>query len=609
MRDFGVPPLVETLRAGGLADTVYEVAERTPQLPQLSRRTPGGGAEWSDVTAAAFRDEVLALAKGLLAGEVRFGDRVAIMARNRYEWTVFCYALWSVGAQLVPIYPTSSSEQVSWILADSRAVACVVENEDDLMTVGAAYDGLPTLRRIWQLDGGCVQQLTGLGARVPAESVHRHRQAVLPDATAAVVYTSGTTGRPKGCVISHANLAAECDTLRTGWDGIAARPGEQPSVLAFLPPAHIYGLMVQVYCLRAGVRLGHQAELSAAELLPALASFRPTLVFAVPYVFEKIFARACQAADETGRREVFDRAMDVAVRYAEAREARARGRGRGPSPALRARHRLYERLVYGRLREVLGGRVRNAVSGGSALDRRLGLLFAGVGITVYEGYGLTETTAAVTGQPLGRARYGTVGRPLPGCTVRIAADGEILVRGQTVFSGYLNDPEGTARVLRDGWFATGDLGALDQDGYLTLTGRKKDIIVTSTGKSVAPAVLEERVRAHPLISQCLLVGDDRPYIAALITLDPAALGHWQRVRHKPPATGWAAVGDQDLQEEVQRIVVTANTAVSRAESIRAFRILPHEFTAAEGMLSASLKLRRRVIVKAYAQDVEELYGG
>ncbi|MCD0485192.1 long-chain fatty acid--CoA ligase [Streptacidiphilus sp. ASG 303] len=606
MRDFGVPPLVEAPRSGGLADTVYDVAVRDPDMVQLARRAPGAST-WTEVTAGAFRDEVMALAKGLLASGVRFGDRVGIMARTRYEWTLFSYALWSMGAQVVPIYPTSSSEQVSWILADSQAVACVVENEDDAMTVGTACAGLPTLQRIWQFDGGCVRQLSRLGRQVPDETVHSHRAAVEPHSPAAITYTSGTTGRPKGCVITHANFAVECDTLRAGWGDLIAEPGEQPALLAFLPLAHVYGLMVQVYCMRAGVRLGHQAETAAAELLPALASFRPTFLFAVPYVFERIVSRARLVAAEAGRDGLFDKAMDVAVRYAEARQALATGEGPGPGPALRFRHRVYDRLVYSRLRAVLGGRVRHAVSGGSPLSRRLALALAGAGITVYDGYGLTETTGAVTGQPRDRHKFGTVGRPLPGCTIHIAPDGEIWVRGGVVFAGYLNDPEGTAEVLRDGWFATGDLGSLDDEGYLTITGRKKDVIITSSGKSVAPAVLEERVRSHPLISQCLVVGDNRPYVGALITLDPDALLHWQRVHQKQPAANWGAVADQDLQEEIQRVVVTANTAVSRSESIRAFRILPFEFSIGQGLLTPSLKLRRRAIVKAFAADIEELY--
>ncbi|MGX4687680.1 AMP-dependent synthetase/ligase [Streptomyces sp. JNUCC 63] len=608
MRDFSLPPLVATLPTGGLADSVYDVAEHDPKLVQLSRRSSEPDSdEWIPVTAAEFRHEVMGLAKGLLAGGVQFGERVAVMSRTRYEWTLFCYALWSIGATVVPVYPTSSADQVRWILSNAQVAAIVVEHEDHAMTVGAACDGLP-LRSMWQLDADCVGQLTALGRDVPDAEVHRHRRAVGPRSVATIAYTSGTTGlHPKGCVITHANLAVECDTLYAGWKEIIAEPGEQPSILAFLPLSHIYGLMVQVVCLRGGVRLGHQPDLTPAALLPALASFRPTYVFAVPYVFERIFHKARRAAEDAGRGQLFDKAAEIAVRHAEAVERRDKGEGPGPGPMLRAAHAVFDRLVYGRLRAVLGGRVRNATSGGSTFDRELGLFFAGAGITIHDGYGLTETTAAVTSQPPGRPRFGTVGRPLPGCAVHIAWDGEIWVRGDVVFSGYHGDPEGTKAVLRDGWFATGDVGHLDDDGFLVITGRKKDIIVTSGGKSVSPQVLEERLRRHPLISQCLVVGDNRPFIAALITLDLEASEHWHQVRGRPLSRSGGMTVAKEVHAEIQRAVSMANSAVSRAESIRRFRVLPTEFSMADGLMTPSLKLRRGAIVKAYAAKIEELY--
>ncbi|HCA87107.1 MAG TPA: long-chain fatty acid--CoA ligase [Streptomyces sp.] len=608
MRELSLPALVETLSSGGLADSVFEIADRDPDLVQYSRREDGpDGIRWLPVTTRGFRSEVLALAKGLLADGIGPGDRVAVMSRTRYEWTLFSYALWSVGAQLVPVYPTSSAEQVHWILSGSRAAAVVVEHEDDAMTVGAICDGLPRLRRIWQLDDGCLAQLTALGTGLPDALVHSHRAAVRPDSAATITYTSGTTGRPKGCVLTHANLAFECDTLMTGWREILAEPGEQPAILAFLPLAHVYGLMVQVSCQRHGIRMGHEPGLCADDLLPALASFRPTFLFAVPHIFEKIFRKARRTAEAGGRLEVFDKAVEVATSYAEAAERRALGRGPAISPALRLRHALYDRAVYVRLRAVLGGRVRYAVSGGSPLSRDLGLIFAGAGITLYDGYGLTESAAAVTGHPVGRLKFGTVGRPLPGCSVHIAEDGEIWVRGSNVFAGYLDDRAGTEEVLRDGWLATGDVGHLDDDGYLHLTGRKKDVIITSGGKSVSPVVLEERLRAHPLVSQCLVVGDNRPFIAALLTLDPEALGHWRLLHRKGEMDVRAMAQDADLHEEIRRAVSRANTAVSRAESIRAFRVLPEEFTPADGLLTPSLKLRRGAIVKAYAAQIAEMY--
>jgi long-chain acyl-CoA synthetase len=612
VRDISVPPLVEPLRSGGLADSVYDVAERTPDLPQLARRDRPDGDRWDTVTAAAFRDEVLALAKGMLADGVRFGDRVAVMARARYEWTLFAYALWSVGAEIVPVYPTSSAEQVHWILYDAQVTAALVEHEDHAMTVGAVCDGLPWLRRIWQLDGDCVRVLTELGRGVPADLVHQRRWEVEPRSAAVVAYTSGTTGRPKGCLITHANLVAECDTLLAGWSHIFAGPGEQPRVLAFLPLAHVYGLMIVVGCLRGGVLLAHQPDLAPAGLLPALKSFRPTSLFAVPYVFEKVYKGARRAAEQSGRTQLFDRAMDVAVRYAEAAERQTHGTGPGPGPLLRAAHAVFDRLVYTRIRAVLGGRVRYAVSGGSTLSRRLALAFAGAGLVLHDGYGLTETTAAVTAQPAGRVRTGTVGRPMPGNAIRIAPDGEVLVRGPSVFAGYLNDRAATKDVLRDGWLATGDTGRLDSDGYLIITGRKKDIIITSGGKTVSPLVLEERLRAHPLVSQCVVVGDNRPYITALITVEPEALEHWLRLNGKDQAGGgrvakgvWLA--DDDLHTEIQRAVSMANAAVSRAESIRAFRVLPTEFGVGDGLLTPSLKLRRAAVVRTYAEEIDKLY--
>ncbi|WP_329173435.1 AMP-dependent synthetase/ligase [Streptomyces sp. NBC_01477] len=606
MRQFTVPPLATSPQAGGLADAVFGNAQQTPDQVVLARADDRG--TWHDVSAAAFRDQVLAVAKGMLAQGVRFGDRVAIMSRTRYEWTLFDFALWAIGAQSVPVYPTSSSEQVRWMLHDSGAVAAVVEHEDHAMTIGAAVDELPRLNRLWQLDAGCVEELSQAGRHIGDDVVERHRLAVTPDAVATVIYTSGTTGRPKGCVITHANFMAETDNVVARWEPVfASKPGEEPSTLLFLPLAHVFGRMVEVACVRHRIRLGHQPSMAASDLIPSLAGFRPTFVLAVPYVFEKVFQAARRRAESGGKLGPFDKAVDIAVRHAEAVEAKAFGAGAGPGTALRMQHQLYEKLVYSKVRDALGGRVRHAISGGSAMERRLGLFFSGAGVTIYEGYGLTETTAAATANPPEQTRFGTVGLPVPGTTVLIGEDGEIWLRGGQVFSGYLNNVKATDEVLRDGWLATGDIGSLDEDGYLTITGRKKEILVTSGGKSVSPIALEDRVRAHPLVAQCVVVGNNRPFVAALVTLDPEAVTHWLSMRGKPRLKSAELLHDPDLEAEIRRAVVAANTLVSQAESIRTFRILAAQFSEERGMLTPSLKLKRRAIESTYASEIEALY--
>ncbi|MER5179189.1 AMP-binding protein [Streptomyces sp. NPDC002896] len=606
MREFTTPPLALPPAVGGLADAVFDHAVEDPLRIALGRK--GDDGQWRDVTAAEFRDEVLALAKGLLAQGVRFGDRVAIMSRTRYEWTLFDFALWTIGAQVVPVYPTSSAEQVFWMMHDAQVTAAMVEHEDHAMTVGSVIDRLPRLRCLWQLDEDAVQELYEAGAHIDDDVVHRHRAAVTPESVATVIYTSGTTGRPKGCVITHGNFMFEADTVIERWEPVFhSKRGDEAVTLLFLPLAHVFGRMVEVAAVRGRVKLGHQPQLNAAALLPDLAAFRPTFILAVPYIFEKVFNAARRKAEKDGKAGAFDKAVDVAVRYADAVEAKAFGTGSGPSAALRLQHQLFDKLVYAKVRDAMGGRVRHAMSGGSAMDRRLGLFFAGAGVLVYEGYGLTESTAAATANPPERTRYGTVGLPIPGTTVHIADDGEVWLHGGQVFQGYLNDPKATDATLHDGWLATGDLGALDEDGYLTITGRKKEILVTSGGKSVSPAVLEERVRDHPLVAQCILVGNDRPYIAALVTLDAEAVEHWLQMRGKPTLKPAELVRDPDLETEVRRAVVAANTLVSQAESIRTFRILAHQFTEEHGLLTPSLKLKRKAIEQAYQTEVEALY--
>ncbi|MFI9202101.1 AMP-dependent synthetase/ligase [Streptomyces sp. NPDC053048] len=606
MREFTVPSLVTAPPVGGLADVVFEHADEDPGRVALGRRT--GEGQWRDVTAGAFRDEVLALAKGLLAEGVRFGDRVAIMSGTRYEWTLFDFALWCIGAQPVPLHPASSPEEVFRMLHDAEVSACVVEHEDHAMTIGSVVDRLPRLARLWQLDAGALGELTEAGAVIDDDVVHRHRRALTPEAPATVIYTSGTTGRPRGCVLTHANLMAEADNVVRRYEqAFRSRPGEQAATLLFLPLAHVFGRMVQVAAVRGRVKLGHRETPSPADLLPDLRAFRPTFVLAVPSLFEALFAAARRAAEREGRGRPFEKAVDVAVRYALAAEERAFGTGAGPGTALRVQHQVFDKLVYARLRETLGGRMRYAMSGGSAMERRLGLFFAGAGVTIVEGYGLTETSGAAVANPPERTRFGTVGLPVPGTSVRVADDGEVWLRGGQVFAGYLGDRRGTDAVLRDGWLATGDLGELDGNGYLTITGRKRETLVTSGGTRVSPAALEERVRAHPLVERCVVVGNGRPYLAALVTLDQEAVAHWLAMRDRPPPAPAELVNDPELEDEIGRAVLAANDLAPRDAPVRTFRILAGRFTEELGLLTPTHKLKRKAIETAYAREVEALY--
>ncbi|MGW5093908.1 AMP-dependent synthetase/ligase [Streptomyces nodosus] len=598
------PPAI----TGGLADTLFDTARREPGLPQIARRTGPGDGAWSTVTAGELRDEVVALAKGLVASGIRPGDRVAVMARTRYEWTVFSCALWAVGAEVVPVHPASSHEQVEWILKDSGSVAVLVEDEHGAMTVGSACGALPQLRHVWQLDSGAMEALVERGRSVPDAAVDSLRRIVPPDSTAVIAYTSGTGGRPRGCLLSHRGLAASCDTLLAGWRHTAAPPGEQPALLALLPLSHVYGLMVQGLCLRGGLLMGHEPELRADTLATALETFRPTYLHAVPSVFEKLYKTFLRTAQQSGRGAQFERAVRTAQDHALAVEQQRLDTGPGPALDLKLQHSVYDKTVYRKLRAALGGRLCGAVSGGSPLNRELGLFFAGIGIPVHDGYGLTETGGGITAQPVGREKSGTVGRPLPGVDLRVAPDGEILVHGPSVFGGYLNDADGTEAVLRGGWLATGDLGELDPEGYLSLTGRKKDIIVTSGGRSVAPAALEERLRMHPLIHQAVVVGDDRPCVGALVTLDPEFLAHWrgaQAARGDLP--GREAREENALRQEIARAVAAVNATVSRSESIRVFRVLSEPFAVSNGLLTPSMKLRRDVIAHRYTAEIDAMY--
>ncbi|WP_369246712.1 long-chain fatty acid--CoA ligase [Streptomyces sp. R41] len=607
VREARTARLAPSPTAGSTADLPFTNAAEAPDTVVLRRREHGA---WHPVTAAAFAREVTAAAKGLIAAGLEPGARVAVMSRTRYEWTVLDFAIWAAGGQSVPIYATSSAEQVEWIVRDSGARFVIVETAENADTVATGTARHPESPRVWQLDADAIGELAALGRDIPDEEVAKRRAALTPDTIATVCYTSGTTGKPKGCVLTHANLHAEAaNTVELLHPIFKEVTGQTASTLLFLPLAHILGRCLQIACLMARIEIGHCPSIKPDELRPALKEFRPTFLVGVPYLFEKIHDTGRATAEKIGRGASFDRADRIGVRFAEAYLNKFLGVGKGPGPGLYAAWALYDLLVYRRIRKELGGRAHYAISGGSPLDRNLNLFFYAAGIIVYEGYGLTETTAAATIVPPLKPRPGTVGLPVPGTAVRIADDGEVLIKGGVVFGAYWNNPAATDAVLTDGWFATGDLGSLDGDGYLTITGRKKDILVTSGGKNVSPAVLEDRLRSRPPIGQCLVVGDNRPFVAALITLDPEAVAHWLSVRKLPPDTPMSkVVRDPRMRADVQRAVDYANEAVSRAESIRAFALVEGEFSEENGLLTPSLKVKRHAVMTAYREQIEALYG-
>jgi long-chain acyl-CoA synthetase len=602
VREFSIPALAKIPATANLTGVVFGKAAEQPRAVVLRRQDASGA--WRDVTAQAFRDEVVALAKGLVGAGIGVGDRVALMSRTRYEWTLIDYAIWAAGAVTVPVYETSSAEQAEWILSDSGARACFAETANFVEMIDGLRDRAPALEQVWQIEPRSgLDELIGAGAQVSDDVITERAGAAKASDLATVIYTSGTTGRPKGCELTHENLLAD---VRNAFLGpLEAIHGEaEPSTLLFLPLAHSFARIIEVGCLEGGIVLGHCPDIRADALLPALASFRPTFILAVPRVFERVYNGAEQRAASERKGAIFGRAARVAIGYSSALDA-----PRGPGLGLRVQHALFDPLVYTKLRAAMGGRASYAISGGAALAERLLHFFRGAGITVLQGYGLTETTAAATVNRPDRNKIGTVGLPLPGVSIRIDDDGEVLLKGASVFPGYWRNQAATDETFaEDGWFRTGDVGELDDEGFLTITGRKKEMIVTAGGKNVAPTVLEDRLRASGLVSQAMVVGDGRPYVAALITLDAEALEHWKKLNGKPDDAPIASLReDPDLIAAVQAAVDDANKAVSRAESIRRFRILDVDFTQEAGQLSAKLGIRRSVLAKDFASDIEALY--
>jgi len=593
MNEITIPSIVPPAVAGNLTNLIAERAWFEPERVVVSRPLGDG---WQAVTAKEYEAEIRSVAKGLIASGISIGDRVAIMAKTRYEWTVLDFAIWFAGAVPVPIYETSSAEQVDWILTDSASVAIIVETPALVDLVKPIMPA--TCKNIWNITDNVLATLIAAGKSISDDEISKRREALKPETLATLIYTSGTTGKPKGVHLTHGNFLSECGNVVNGASDLFLKPGG--STLLFLPVAHVFGRMVQIGAITAGLHLAHCSDITK---LPAdLGTFKPTFVLAVPRIFEKIFNGAEAKAEAAGKGKIFHKAVAVAVAYSVAMDSKR------ISPLLKLQHGLFDKLVYSKIRAGLGGRVEAAISGGAPLGERLGHFYRGAGIRVLEGYGLTETTAGATLNLTAAHKVGSVGKPIPGTTIKIADDGEVLIKGPIVMKGYWQNDAANAEVFtNDNYFRSGDLGKLDNEGYLYITGRKKELIVTAGGKNVAPAVLEDRLRANPLISQCMVVGDNKPFIAALITLDPDAIKPWASANKKEGATIVDLTKDPTLLAVIQTAVDEANKAVSRAESIRKFTVLPVDFTIPGGQLTAKLSVKRHVVAQQFAREIDELF--
>ena len=599
MREFTVAAKYDIADTDSAVDTVFVRARNSPNATVFRRQVDG---QWLDVTAAEFEQLVVGMAQGLIAAGIEQGDRVALMSSTRFEWSVLDYAIWAAGGVTVPIYETSSAGQVEWILEDAEPVLLILENDAHVLETKDVVAAAPSVRTTFVIENtsgtDAVQALIDGGAAVSEDQVHQRVSALASSDPATLIYTSGTTGRPKGVQLTHANLLAESLGIRETSLKSLMRQGR--STLMFLPLAHVLARAVSIASFDAGVTLGHTNDIP--NLVATFGTFQPDFILSVPRVFEKVFNTAKQKAHADGKGKIFDLATECAVAWSEAQDTG------GPGIVLRAKHTVFDKLVYGKLRAALGGKCELAISGGAPLGSRLGHFYRGIGVTIYEGYGLTETTAAFAVNTIGFQRVGSVGRPLPGNTVRIAEDGEIQLRGPVVFDGYWRNEVATAESLDDGWFRTGDLGSVDDDGYITISGRKKELLVTAGGKNVSPAGLEDQLRAGALISQAVVVGDQKPFIGALITLDPDAFDRWKSSHGKAAdATAADLQTDPELVAEIDAAVADANKSVSHAESIKKYRLLPHDFSEENGELTPTMKLKRNVITAAYADEIESIY--
>ncbi|MEO2132991.1 AMP-dependent synthetase/ligase [Microbacterium sp.] len=594
---FEVPAVVPADPQANIADLLVERVKATPSLALFA--VPDGDG-WRDITAAEFEREVIALAKGFAAAGIAPGDKVGFIARTTYEWTLVDFALFFAGAVMVPIYETSSAAQISWILSDSGAIAVLGESAEHAARIAEIRSEVPLVRDVWSMEAGDLDTLRAGGGTVEDAEIERRRRIAVGSDIATLIYTSGSTGRPKGCVLTHSNFVELSRNAAKALAEVMNTPGGA-STLLFITTAHVFARFISILDVHAGVKTGHQPD--TKQLLPALGSFKPTFLLAVPRVFEKVYNSAEQKAEAGGKGKIFRAAAHTAIEH-----SRLLQEGKKIPLGTKVKFALFDKLVYGKLREAMGGRVTYAVSGSAPLGPRLGHFFHSLGVTILEGYGLTETTAPATVNLATKSKIGTVGPVLPGVGVRLADDGEVEVRGVNVFKEYWRNPDATAAAFDDGWFKTGDIGAFDTDGFLTITGRKKEIIVTAGGKNVAPAALEDPIRANPIVGQVVVVGDQKPFISALITLDPEMLPAWLANNGLPADMSLSdAAKNPQVRAEVQRAVDIANKNVSRAESIRKFTILDSEWTEASGHLTPKMSIKRNVILNDFANEIEEIY--
>ncbi|TFB52029.1 AMP-dependent synthetase/ligase [Cryobacterium tagatosivorans] len=599
MRQFDVPAIVPADPAANVTDLLVDRLKATPNMVLFSLPVNG---EWLPVTTAEFHAQVIALAKGFVAAGIEPGDKIGLMCKTRYEWTLVDFAAWFAGAVLVPVYETSSPSQIQWILGDSDAKALILETADHFARFDEVHPELPFITTVWQIGLGDLDKLAASGTAVPDAEIERRRGLAVGSDIATLIYTSGSTGRPKGCVLTHANFVETCRNAAVALKEVLTDENGA-STLLFITTAHVFARFISVLCVHAGVRVGHQPD--TKQLLPALGSFKPTFLLAVPRVFEKVYNSAEQKAEAGGKGKIFRAAAEVAVAHSQALQA-----GQAIPLVTKIKFALFDRLVYSKLRAVMGGNVKYAVSGSAPLGAHLGHFFHSLGIVILEGYGLTETTAPATVNLATKSKIGTVGPALPGVSVRAMDDGEIQVKGVNVFKEYWKNPAATLGTFEDGWLKTGDIGAFDEEGFLTITGRKKELIVTAGGKNVAPAALEDPIRANSLVGQVVVVGDRKPFIAALVTLDPDMLPVWLNNNKEDAGMSLAEASvNKAVLAEVQRAVDHANEHVSRAESIRKFIVLPTELTEANGYLTPKLSIKRDLILKDFADTIEGLYEG